>query len=733
MASRKHFGNVRRFTYSVLAASALLAGSHVASAAITYDWAGAGGASWAVNTNWRVGGEEPAAFTFNAGDIVNLTGSPTANQTAVLNGSYTIGTLNFGSSVGGAGYYRLQAGTTGSTLTFDSSDGTSAQFVHVLTAGAACFVDVPIVIAGTGGLTVTNKTVNPSSSPANLAYNVTFSQSISGSGPLVFNATPCPATGTPTSGGFVLSGDNSSFTGNVHIKNGAIFNNSANANPFGTGGTLYLGDASTTGPIWLDFNYAGSKTISNAIVVDSAYATTFVGRTTAAATFSGSVTINEGAHLSTTYPSTNALLAFTGPILGSGRFTLGVPTGTMTAPNITNFTGSFATSGSIEFPGNIVTQANLFFSTGNGKFDFKDNATIGGLGSLPGQTGQQAGQGAIIADEKTLTLYRNSTESITFSGQITGSGSLVKDGAYTQNIGNSTYTGSTIVKAGTLHVSNNLSGTSGVEITGGTFAMTGWNTVLNPSSTGIYLNGTTAQFEYSHASTPVFNLPINFGPNGGTVCGTGIIQNLDMIAGARANPGTADTNSIAALRVNVLTLHPGTHLDFDFGTDTNSDRYNIANATGNSLTFTGDGIILNMATTSVYNVDQWYSYNIITYNHANMFPDVLDFVGTTGFYGSAPTASGTIVLGNSFLTPGSEYEIRKDPAGTNIQLRFKMAELTLDGPFIGNSNTPTQFPEPWTTTARSATTITSEIKTADASSLTFDGGADILGTKATIT
>jgi autotransporter-associated beta strand protein len=137
-----------------------------------------------------------------------------------------------------------------------------------------------------------------------------------------------------------------------------------------------------------------------------------------------------------------------------------------------------------------------------------------------------------------------SNSSTTFSGQLSGAGTLVKTGSGTFTLaraaGNS-YTGTTTISAGTLLV-NNTSGSG-----------TGTNSVTVNS--------------------------------GGTLGGSGIVSGAVTVnSGGHLAPGA----SIESLDVSSITFAPGSILDFELGTIAGVDVSDLLNVTStNGLTING--------------------------------------------------------------------------------------------------------------------------------------------------
>lgn len=164
------------------------------------------------------------------------------------------------------------------------------------------------------------------------------------------------------------------------------------------------------------------------------------------------------------------------------------------------------------------------------------------LNGLTQQIGSLSGVAGATVALGSGRLIVNASASTAFSGAISGSGSLVKDGAGTLTLtGINTYSGGTTIQGGTLHV-NNLFGSG---------AGSGAVTVLSNA----------------------------------TLAGTGAITGAVAVnTGGHIAPGTG----IGTLRVGSLNLATGANLDFELDTAANvavSDLISLTNS--NSLTVTG--------------------------------------------------------------------------------------------------------------------------------------------------
>ena len=188
------------------------------------------------------------------------------------------------------------------------------------------------------------------------------------------------------------------------------------------------------------------------------------------------------------------------------------------------------------------------------------NGTAQSFGSLAGNVG-------LVNHNGALTLGANNL-STSFSGVISGTGTVIKVGSGTQTFsGNNNFTGATSINGGTLLIGTGTTPTSAV-----TFA--------SPITVG---NGT---------------LTGALGGNG-TLTSALIVSSTGHLAPAMSS-STFNTLTVN----NNVTINPGGTLDYNFGSPGNGDLLNLA-AAGN----------LSMgAGTDVLNVNQLGGFAIGTYN-----------------------------------------------------------------------------------------------------------------------
>ena len=288
-----------------------------------------------------------------------------------------------------------------------------------------------------------------------------------------------------------------------------IFSNAINGT-VGAGGVMQMGGGTLT--LTGNNNYGGGTTLTaGALSLPSSLGTGPVvvnpgSGNTAAIIWSGTNTTDLSTTQGLTFASGTALLnlgtnnvAFHGVISGSGGFTeTGSSTLTLDAAN--TFTGNTLVSGGTLVLGTVATglQDSTLDTSGAGTFSFGSYTavTLGGLtgsGTLPLTNASPAAVALSVGNNNFNTTY---------SGVLSGSGSLTKVGAGTLTLtGSNLYAGGTTITSGTLQLG--AGGSSG-SIPAGT----------------VVDNGTLA---FDRADAPyTFSSPIN-GTGKVTQIGTGVL------------------------------------------------------------------------------------------------------------------------------------------------------------------------------------------------------------------
>ncbi|WP_371348862.1 autotransporter-associated beta strand repeat-containing protein [Ancylobacter sp. IITR112] len=397
------------------------------------------------------------ATSINSGAVVVSGGSAIGDSSAVtvasgasltLNANETIGSLAGAGTVTLANVSQITAGGDDSSTTFSGEIAGIGSFEKAGTGtltldGASSFTGVVTVSAGTmvlsGGSALAGTTELNLSTGATLEL-VDGSQSlanVNGAGGTIklndntltvgadtatgtFAGTITGTGGLTKVGGLnqFLTGTNT-FTGPVHVEAGKLFlqNGSAIADSVAVtvdaGAELVLRDSETIGSL------AGSGDV---LAADGAYVLT-TGGNNASTTFSGSLIEAGGSSVLSLVKT------------GTGTFTL-------TGDNSTSFTAGTTVLG--------------------GVLQIGDGGTSGNIGDV--DTGSGLTTGALVF---------NRSDDFTYSGGISGSGTLEKKGSGTMILGSSNtgLTGLTTVSEGTLDLTGSLGGDvavkSGATLLGG--------------------------------------------------------------------------------------------------------------------------------------------------------------------------------------------------------------------------------------------------------------------------
>lgn len=493
------------------------------------------------------------------------------------------------------------------------------------------------------GTTAFNGGTTKISSDANLGLS---SNTVSFNGGILELAAPItiPRSVTLNVGGGTIKTDsiNATFSGNISGANGGLTKIGA--------GTLNLSGTNS---------YSGGTTINEgtvAVVAPGALNPTgFLNLSASGAAFDissagGAVTIGDlsGASASLLHLGAKSLnfgtsnsTSFLGNIDGNGGQLIKQGSGTITLSGINSYTGGTTlNAGTLQgtttgIQGNVSTNAgtNLVFSqssggtySGNvsGSGALKSNITSGTLvlsgsnnytggtyvlsGTLQGNTtsiptGISPTTGVITSNSTIIEF--NQIANGTYSGVISGSGSLSKIGAGTLALtGLNSYLGSTTVSAGTLEVNTNSLPGNTVSVASGAIlafnqntpgiysgAVTGNGAFLKIGSSTLTLTGansysggttisagtligdtTSLQGNIANIATLIFNQTTS-GTYGGTLLGTGTLikqgsgtlrmtGNSTFVGNTNVTQGTLEMDGtfIGTPGVSTITISPGARL-----------------------------------------------------------------------------------------------------------------------------------------------------------------------------
>ncbi len=298
---------------------------------------------------------------------------------------------------------------------------------------------------------------------------------ISGTGSIILNESviPLPTAATATAA-LTLKAANT-YSGGTTLNGGVLSLVGGNVSSLGTGtvtlngGLLMVGTVSPTNNWVLAgggiFGGNGNTTLSGSLTINAGSTTSYLGGTydgkvqtySGAVSGSGDVTIARTSMIDTNYAGNNVHFSNAGVSTYNGTVTIASDgwsnlyiDATSALANATiNVQNAQGNSNKVE---NSIRRPLIF---GNGI----TAATIGGLssGSAVSAFGGVTLGNTTSLTAVALTVGNNGTDQ-TFSGVLSGAGSLIKIGAGTQTLaGANTFTGITTINAGTLKLGNGTS------------------------------------------------------------------------------------------------------------------------------------------------------------------------------------------------------------------------------------------------------------------------------------
>jgi fibronectin-binding autotransporter adhesin len=473
------------------------------------------------------------ALTLNGGTLSRAAGNPTWNGTVDLASTSTVtgaaGTLTLGGIVSGTGGMTK---TGAGTVTLSASNTyTGATTVNAGTLRVNNVTALGDIAAGTtvnagatlamSGLTVANETLTLdggtlSRAAGNPTWNGTVdlasTSTVTGAGTLTLGNVVSGAGGlTKTGGGTVVLSGSNTYAGVTSVN----------------AGTLRVNDVNALGAVAAGTTVNAGATLAMSGLTVAGEPLTLNGGTLSRA--AGNPTWNGTVDLAATSTVTGGggTLTIGGAVSGAGGITKTGAAMLVLSGNNTYAGPTTINAGTLRVAGgngigdaSAVTLANV----GSARLDL--NGTNETIGSLAG--GGAAG-GNVLLGAGTLTAGGDDT-STTYSGVISGSGGLAKNGTGTLTLARAnTYTGATTVNAGTLTAANTAAlGT----VAGGTTVDAG--ATLNIDSVAIGAEAVTL--------------------NGAGVGGAGALQGTG--AAALAGPVTlASGSSIGAGAGSTLALN----------------------------------------------------------------------------------------------------------------------------------------------------------------------------------
>ncbi len=551
-------------------------------------------------------GSTAGSTTVRSGAALQLSnGITTAAEALTLNGS--------GVSSGGALRNLSGDNTYSGDITLGSSSRISSDTGTLTLNGAISGTGQDLTVAGAGNVTLA----------AGLNTSTGARLTKDDGGVLTLSASNNYTVGTTVNGGTIRAGHNSSFGGGgITLANGTtISSDSASArsiaNALTINGNITFGQT-TGGTGALAFTTAGSISLGATTRTWTFHADTLLGGQlgTGSLTKEGNATLslsNASSSFSTLTVNGGSVAVLTNATItglaGSGGLALGGGVLTVNNTSDQTFTGAISGSGNLTKQGagalNLSNAANSLgtLTISAGSVTLNTNAAVTGLG----------GSGGLVLSGGVLTVNAGSDQ--TFTGAVTGSGNLTKQGAGVLNLSNASSSfGTLTVSAGSVAFSTNatvtgLSGSGGLNVAGGTFTVNNASTasfggavsgagVLAKSGDGVLtLTGSAA-----HSGGTAINAGTLAVGNGGT---TGSISgNITNNASLVFNRSDAVTNNSAISGSGSVVVDGGSTLTLAGSstyagttTVTNASTLNVAGSLASSVnvhsgsTVTGSGTV----------------------------------------------------------------------------------------------------------------------------------------------
>ena len=552
------------------------------------------------------------------------------------------------------------------------------------------------------------------------------------------------------------SGDDTTFSGGISgegslVKTGAGTLTLAGDNTYSGGttideGTLQIGNGGTSGSITGDIANAGNLVFNRSD--DNAYGGVISGTgsldkegagtltLTGENSYSGATTINDGAlvmgvanaiaHSSGVTINSGGTLALNdfdqtiNGLAGTGTVTLGSATllanndsgndttfsgvisgegglvkegaGTLTLAGENTYTGATAINDGALVMGvaNAIANSSGVTINSDGTLALNDfDQTINGL----------AGDGAVTLGSATLLANNDSGDDTTFSGGISGTGSLVKEGAGTLTLaGENSYSGTTTINDGELVMGapNAIAHSSGVTINaGGTLALNDFDQTISglAGDGAVTLGSATLLANNDSGNDTTFSGVIS--GEGGLVkegAGTLTLAGENSYSGTTTiNDGTlqignggasgsinGDINNMGTLIFNRSddTTYAGTLSGTGNVLKVNSNTLEL---TGNSSGFTGittvsDGILLLADNAALGGSIEVVNGGAIEGSGAIGSLTI----GNGGFFGPGDPNKTLVINGDLTLAANSRFLVAVNPDSTSTDLVYVKGKTTLD-------------------------------------------------------
>jgi len=404
-------------------------------------------------------------ITNNSVYIQIISNNLTINSAVTLtNGTSSTAYIQLSGNLTGNGTITYGAGTSGGRLVLTTGNNTNFSGAFIATSGRVNFGSSNSVSANA------DYTLNNSGGTYLVTGNNVYSfGSLSGNGSISVNT-----SGNTNTVSVGAKNSSTTFSGNIStIQNGTI-----NVIKVGTG-TLTLSGNNT---------YIGTTTISNGVLqIGAGLAAGSISNSSAINLAGGTLAFNR----SDTVTQGTSYLTNGGVITGIGGF-LQMGGGTNILNKANTFSGTTkVSSGTLVLSNNQAIQSSAFDTTGAGTLSLGSGVTTPTLGGLSGNGSfNPIGYNSVTS----LTLNVANGASYSYSGNLGNGASgmtLTKTDTGTQILsGNNTYTGGTILNAGTLGVGNDSALGSGSLAVGGNSTLLAAADGLNIANTASLNSGT---------------------------------------------------------------------------------------------------------------------------------------------------------------------------------------------------------------------------------------------------
>ena len=478
-----------------------------------------------------------SAISANQNAAINAAVALGASQTWTVAGGATLAvggpvSGGFGMTLAGGGTLTLSGtntysgNTSVSAGTLDLSNGLALQNSTLATGGAGIVFDTSVsshafTLGGLGGSA--SLALQDNSSPAPLAVALTVGGNNAGTtySGMLSNGGSLTKIGTGTlvlNGSNTYTGGTTVLAGTLQLGDGAVSNGYVQGNILNNATVAF---ANPTPQTWSNL-ISGSGSLvklgAGSLIVNAS--NTYTGGTTVSA---GTLQLGDGALNNGSVPGNiadNAALAFANPnaqtysgvISGNGSLVkLGATMLTLSGTN--TFSGNTSVSaGTLDLTNGLALQNSTLATGGAGIiFDTAVNShafTLGGLGGGANLALQDNSSPAPFA--VALTVGGNNV-STTYSGMLSGGGSLTKIGTGSTLVlnGSNTYTGATTVSAGTLQLGDVIFNNGSVQgniLDNGAVAFANptpqtWSNVLSGSGALVKLGNGTLTLNASNTYT----------------------------------------------------------------------------------------------------------------------------------------------------------------------------------------------------------------------------------------